>query len=78
MTEPLRCLECKRPLKHPSPSGYGPDCARKHGLGPPKRRRTRLRSARRPKPAPVPPAPDALPGQDALPLFHFEPTLWSL
>ena len=77
MTDTPRCADCKRPLKQPSPTGYGPSCARKRGLIPPKRR-TRLRPARRPKPAPVPPAPDALPGQDALPLFYFEATLDSL
>lgn len=71
----LRCRDCKRPLKNPSPTGYGPDCARKRGLTP-KPRRTR--AIPRLKPATVPPAPDELPGQDALPLFYVQPTLESL
>lgn len=25
-----RCADCQRPLKRPSPSGYGPVCWRKH------------------------------------------------
>ena len=66
MTE--RCRDCKRPLKNPSPTGYGPDCARKHGLTPTKPRRTRAPQRR---PAPVPPAPDTIPvipGQLEIPL----------
>jgi hypothetical protein len=70
-----RCRDCKRPLKNWSPSGYGPGCARKRGLTPTKQRGTR---APRRRPAPVPPAPDELPGQDALPLFYIQPTLESL
>ena len=77
MTDTPRCADCKRPLKQPSPTGYGPSCARKRGLIPPKRRR-RLRPVRRPKPATVPPAADALPGQEALDLFHLQPTLDSI
>lgn len=73
MTQP-RCRDCKRPLKHPTASGYGPDCARKRGLGP----KRRTRAVPRLKPATVPPAPDALPGQDELPLFHYQATLWSI
>lgn len=74
MTDRLRCRDCKRPLKYPSPSGYGPDCARRRGLAPVKPRRTRPTR----RPASVPPAPDALPGQDALPLFFHQPSLDSL
>lgn len=70
----LRCRDCKRPMKNPSPSGYGPGCARKHGLGP----KRRTPAVRRPKPATVPPAPDALPGQTALDLVFHQPTLESL
>lgn len=76
MTDRLECRGCKRAMKHPTPSGYGPSCARKRGLAPRKPRRTR--PARRPKPVSVPPAPDALPGQDAIPLFYLQPTLESL
>ncbi|MCX4885913.1 hypothetical protein [Streptomyces sp. NBC_00847] len=75
MTAGLRCLDCKRLLKHPSPTGYGPECARKRGLGP---KRNRSRAIPRLKPATVPAAPDELPGQEALPLFYFAPTLESL
>ncbi|GGS96467.1 DUF6011 domain-containing protein [Streptomyces violaceus] len=81
MTERFtRCRYCPRPLttEESQRRGYGEKCGRDRGLIPPKRRRTGLRPARRPKPAPVPPAPDALPGQDAIPLFYFEPTLDSL
>lgn len=76
MTGPLECRGCHRRLKNPSPTGYGPTCARKRGLTPKKVRRTRV--VRPAKPATVPPAPDAIPGQEAIPLFHFEPTLDSL
>lgn len=67
----LECRGCRRRLKNPSPTGYGPTCARKRGL-------TTPRAVRRPKPAPVPPAHDAIPGQEALPLVYFEPTLDSI
>lgn len=73
----LRCRGCKRAMKHATPSGYGPECARKRGLLPPKKSR-RTRAVRRPKPATVPPAHDAIPGQDELPLFFHQPTLESL
>ncbi len=76
MTTRLECRGCHRAMKNPTPSGYGPVCARKRGLTPRKPRRTR--TLRTPKPATVPPAPDTMPGQDALPLFYFEPTLDSL
>lgn len=80
VTQWSECRDCHRPLKSEEARllGYGRDCARKRGLIPPKRRRTRLRPARQPKPAPVPPAADALPGQDAIPLYYFEPTLDSV
>lgn len=68
----LECRGCHRRLKNPSPTGYGPTCARKRGLT------TRAPAVRRPKPATVPPAADALPGQDELPLFHHQATLWSI
>lgn len=63
----LVCQACKRPLKRPSPTGYGPVCARRL-TGPTRRKR----------PARIPNPPDVPPGQDALPLFFFEPTLDSL
>lgn len=72
----LECRGCHRRLKNPSPTGYGPTCARKLGLIPPKRRRTR--AVRRPKPATVPPAADAIDGQTALDLFYVPVTLDSL
>ncbi|MFJ7489719.1 SWIM zinc finger family protein [Streptomyces sp. NPDC097727] len=28
-TEHSRCLKCRRPLRNPSPDGYGPKCRRK-------------------------------------------------
>ncbi|MFB7738303.1 DUF6011 domain-containing protein [Streptomyces sp. NPDC056112] len=76
VTEWTRCRACRRELKDPESRslGYGPECARKRGLAPVKARRTRPTH----RPANVPPAPDALPGQDALQLFYFEPTLDSL
>lgn len=73
MTVP-RCRDCKRVLKNPSPTGYGPDCARKRGLASPKQRRG-TRAIPRLKPAPVPPAADELPGQTALDLVFHQPTL---
>ncbi|MFG2276715.1 hypothetical protein ACGFNY_44025 [Streptomyces chartreusis] len=76
MTVRLECRGCKRAMKNPTPSGYGPVCARKRGLTPRKPRR--LRTAPQPKPATVPPADDVIPGQDAIPLFYFAPTLDSL
>lgn len=78
MTDRLECRGCKRAMKHPTPSGYGPVCARKRGLTPRKARRTRTRAVRRPRPAVVPPAPDVTDGQDELPLFFMQPTLGSL
>lgn len=79
MTEWVECRACHRPLRDPEARaiGYGRDCARKRGLLPPKKPR-RARSVRRPKPATVPPAPDAIPGQDELPLFFHQPSLGSL
>ena len=73
----LRCRGCKRAMKHATPSGYGPECARKRGLLPPKKPR-RTRAVRRPKPATVPPAPDTIDGQTALDLFYVPVTLDSL
>ncbi|MGV9278100.1 hypothetical protein [Streptomyces griseosporeus] len=75
MTGQPHCLGCHRPLKQPSPTGYGPVCARRRGLTPPG---TARRTTRQPKPARVPPAPDTLPGQTELDLFHHQATLWSL
>lgn len=76
MTTP-RCRGCGRPLKHPSPSGYGPVCARKHTPPAPRRHRTPTRRSSG-RPAPVKPAPDALPGQTELPLYFHQPSLESL
>ena len=81
MTEPrTRCRFCPRRLTNEESQrrGYGEKCGRDRGLIPPKRRRQSLRPTRLPKPATVPPAADALPGQDELPLFYFAPTLDSL
>lgn len=78
MTEWVECRGCHRELRDPESRalGYGPSCAAKRGLTPAKPRRTR--AVRRPKPATVPPAADTIPGQEALPLVYFEPTLDSL
>lgn len=78
MTRWLRCRFCPRRLTDPESQrrGYGETCGRQRGLIPDKPRRAR--AGRRPKPATVPPAHDAIPGQEALPLFHLQPTLDSL
>ena len=78
MTEWSRCRFCPRRLTDPESQrrGYGKTCGRRRGLIPPKQRRTR--SIPRPRPATVPPAPDALPGQTELALFHHQATLWSI
>ena len=80
MTKWTRCRDCGTYLTNSESRsiGYGRDCARKRGLKPPKRRRSSTRPARRPKPATVPPAPDALPGQTEIPLVFHQPTLESL
>jgi hypothetical protein len=60
-----RCRRCHRPL--PRNSGdIGPVCARRE-TGPTSRRSLR--------PAPVPHASDALPGQDQMALFYFQASL---
>jgi hypothetical protein len=65
MSDVKRCRECHRPL--PRNSGdIGPVCARR--LTGPTSRRSR-------RPAPVPAAPDSLPGQDQIALFYFQATL---
>ncbi|MFF7335405.1 DUF6011 domain-containing protein [Streptomyces sp. NPDC008150] len=70
------CRDCHRPLTDPESQaiGYGRDCARKRGIRRPRARRR----APRPRPVTVPHPPDTVPGQDALPLFEHQPTLWSL
>jgi hypothetical protein len=72
------CRFCPRRLTSQESQlrGFGEKCGRDRGLIPPKqRRRTRAPQSR---PAPVPPAPDTIPGQTALELFYFAPTLESL
>jgi len=78
MTQWSQCRSCHRELRDPESRaiGYGPSCAAKRGLTPPKQQRTR--SVPRRRPATVPPAPDALPGQTELALFHHQPTLDSI
>lgn len=78
MTAVTQCQDCGLPLTNAESQrlGYGRSCAEKRGLIPPRRRRQR--AAPRRKPAPVPHAPDTIPGQDALALFEYQPTLWSL
>lgn len=73
-----RCRYCPRRLtsEESQRRGYGEKCGRDRGLIPPKPRRTP--AVRRPKPATVPPAADTIPGQDELPLFHHQATLWSI
>lgn len=56
---------CGRPLPR-NHRDIGPVCARRL-TGPTRRRSTR--------PAPVPPAPDQLPGQDQIPLFFYQASL---
>ncbi|MFD5848360.1 DUF6011 domain-containing protein [Streptomyces chartreusis] len=75
-----RCRFCPRRLTDPESQrrGYGETCGRQRGLLPPKRRRTPIRTAPRPKPATVPAADDAIPGQTELELFHHQPTLHSI
>lgn len=60
---------CKRPLKYPSPSGFGPVCARRLGIdtSPPPAART-----------PTAGSVELHPGQTELPLQPFQPTLESL
>lgn len=67
MTAVPRCAGCRRRLKQPSPNGYGPVCAQRLGLTP-------HRTPTIPRP---PASPDAIPGQDELPLAD-QPTLWPL
>lgn len=78
MTRWSHCRHCGRPLRSETARtlGYGRDCARKRGLPPPKRRSAR--PVPRPKPVSLPPAPDTIPGQDAIPMFFHQPTLDSL
>jgi hypothetical protein len=64
-----RCQECHRPLRRPSRSGYGPVCERRRNARP-----TPPPAARNPPAAAAP----AIPGQVALPLQPFQPTLESL
>lgn len=84
VTEWEECRDCKRALKTAESRrlGYGPECARRHGLAPKKPRRTPhaprpARSLSR-KPARVPPPPDTIPGQTELDLYFHQPTLESL
>lgn len=82
MTGRLECQGCHRPLKHPTPTGYGPVCAQRLGLTTSKpRRAARAKVARQlaltarildQAPPPV------LPGQTEIPLDYHQPTLESL
>lgn len=78
MTAVPRCEGCHRRLKQPSPSGYGPKCARKWAQSSP----TALAAPQGPG---VPPnlsrrltAPTPCDGQAELPLTPMQPTLWSI
>lgn len=53
-----RCAGCKRPLKRPSPTGYGPVCWRRKHRPP----------ARRPRPTAPAPTVEPIPGQTELDL----------
>ena len=64
-----RCEACKRPLRRPSASGFGPVCERRRNARP-----APVPAARTPTAAAVP----QIPGQVALPLVPFQPTLESL
>ena len=64
-----RCADCRRRLRRPSPSGYGPVCARRRGI----------RETPRPTVAASPSGPvPVVPGQTELDLYDRQPTLWSL
>ncbi|GAA3590789.1 DUF6011 domain-containing protein [Streptomyces osmaniensis] len=80
MTKWSRCRFCPRRLTDPESQrrGFGETCGRQRGLLPPKRRRTRRRTAPRPKPATVPPADDVIPGQTEIPLTYLQVTLESI
>ena len=82
MTSRLECQGCHRPLKHPTPTGYGPVCAQRLGLTPTKpRRAARAKVARQlaltSRILDQPPPP-VLPGQTAIDLDYHQPTLESL
>ena len=82
MTGRLECQGCHRPLKHPTPTGYGPVCAQRLGLTPAKpRRAARAKAARQmalmSRILDQPPPP-VLPGQTAIELDYHQPTLESL
>lgn len=79
MTGRLECQGCHRPLKHPTPTGYGPVCAQRLGLTPAKpRRAARAKAARQmalmSRILDQPPPP-VLPGQTAIELEFHQPTL---
>ncbi|MFI9598881.1 hypothetical protein ACIHCX_03200 [Streptomyces sp. NPDC052043] len=64
-----KCAGCGRPLKRPSPTGFGPVCWR----------RLNGRPARQPAPTPDLGAPvPHVDGQTEIDLIHHQPTLWSL
>lgn len=78
----MECQGCHRPLKHPTPTGYGPICAQRLGLTPAKpRRAARAKVARQlaltSRILDQPPPP-VLPGQTAIDLDYHQPTLESL
>lgn len=64
-----RCEECHRPLRRPSPSGYGPVCERRRNARP-----EPVPTTRTPTAGPVP----LVPGQVEIQLQPMQPTLWSL
>lgn len=68
-TPGLRCEACHRPLRRPSPSGFGPVCER--------RRNARLVPVPAVGALPAGPVP-LVPGQTELPLQPLQPSLWSL
>lgn len=80
MTGRLECRGCKRAMKHPTPSGYGPVCAQRRGLTPPKQRRPRTTPVRQLSLATVldQPPPEVIPGQTEIPLSFHQPTLESI
>jgi hypothetical protein len=66
VTDGPRCRGCKRRLKHPSPSGYGPVCERRiNGASP-----GRAPAVARPRAATEP-----IDGQTELDLYD-QPALW--
>lgn len=66
----FRCVACGRRLRRPSLSGLGPVCARRLAAAAPRSAVVVPQSAGGPV--------SQVPGQTALPLVDYQPSLWSL